>query len=88
MNIDTLVRMANSIGDYFAVYPDRAEAQASIAKHIRLNWTPKMRAALYAHATAPGDGDGAGDDSLQALVLDSIRSHPQLFLRSAGEDAA
>ncbi|MBS0542883.1 MAG: formate dehydrogenase subunit delta, partial [Proteobacteria bacterium] len=39
MDLDNLVRMANRIGDYFAAYPDQAEAQAAIAKHIQMFWT-------------------------------------------------
>lgn len=39
MDIDKLVRMANSIGHYFAAYPDREEAMASIAHHIEMSWT-------------------------------------------------
>ena len=50
-----LVHMANEISTYFAAYPV-AEASAGIADHIRLFWTPKMRAAFVARITAHPEG--------------------------------
>ncbi len=70
MDIDKLVRMANSIGDYFAAYPDRAEAEASIARHIEMSWTPQMRRELLSHAAQPAHAHG-----LQALVADALAKH-------------
>ena len=70
MDIDKLVRMANSIGHYFAAYPDRDEAMASIAKHIEMFWTPQMRRELLNHATQPASAHG-----LQALVADALAKH-------------
>jgi len=70
MDIDKLVRMANSIGDYFAAYPDRAEAEASIAKHIAMSWTPQMRRQLLSCAAQPANAHG-----LQALVADALAKH-------------
>lgn len=93
MNIDQLVRMANSIGDYFVSHPDRAEAEASIARHIRMNWTPRMRAALYAHTTAetavPATAEAAPKHSeeieLRPIVRSAIRAHAQHFLPPPSE---
>ena len=39
--MDKLVRMANQIGDYFKIMPDK-EAVNGAADHLRLYWTPKM----------------------------------------------
>lgn len=70
MDIANLVRMANRIGDYFAVYPDCEEAEASIAKHIEMFWTPQMRGALLDHlSSAPSE------HSLQARVASAISRH-------------
>lgn len=80
MDINQLVRMANSIGDYFVAYPNRAEAEVSIATHIRMNWTPAMRAQLYAHANAAAAPDESS--GLRPIVGAAIRNHPQFFRRS------
>lgn len=54
MDVHHLVDMANQIGRYFDSYPDRAEARAEIAGHIKRFWEPRMRAAIVAHARAEG----------------------------------
>ncbi|ALD91267.1 formate dehydrogenase subunit delta [Cupriavidus gilardii] len=46
MNLDNLVKMANQIGTFFAAMPDRDEALADIATHLRRFWAPPMRRAL------------------------------------------
>ena len=69
MNIDHLVTMANQIGTFFASYPDRDEASAEIASHLKRFWAPRMRQQLYAHIDAE---DGAG---LAPLVLAAIAEH-------------
>lgn len=48
MDSDNLVRMANRIGDFFEAQPDREEALAGIASHIRKFWEPRMRQQLLA----------------------------------------
>jgi formate dehydrogenase subunit delta len=48
MNPKTLITMANQIGEFFASMPDRAQAQANIADHIRRYWDPRMRRAILA----------------------------------------
>jgi formate dehydrogenase subunit delta len=39
--IDKFARMANQIGDYFAIQPAE-QAAVGLASHIRKYWTPKM----------------------------------------------
>jgi formate dehydrogenase subunit delta len=39
--IDKFARMANQIGDYYAIQPPELGA-AGVATHIRKFWTPKM----------------------------------------------
>ena len=70
--------MANQIGAFFAALPDRDEASAGVAEHIRKFWEPRMRAALAGRLAADGD-DGllAG---LSPLVRESLRRHPELLV--------
>ena len=49
-----LIRMANQIGDYFAAYPDRGEAVAGIANHLRSFWAPAMRRRIIDHLAGGG----------------------------------
>jgi formate dehydrogenase subunit delta len=70
MDIDNLVRMANRIGDFFAAYPDTAEAQAAIARHLQMFWTPPMRAALLAAVATAGGAPG-----LHALAREAVTRH-------------
>ena len=48
MDNQNLIDMANRIGDFFDSMPDREEALAGIADHIRRFWEPRMRRALLA----------------------------------------
>jgi len=66
MSPDKLVYMANQIGSAFNHQSDD-EAIASVAQHIKLYWDPRMRAAIFAHADAGGQG-------LKPRVLQAIRS--------------
>ncbi|MFO1351465.1 MAG: formate dehydrogenase subunit delta [Gammaproteobacteria bacterium] len=63
MNIEHLVQMANQIGQFFQTEPDRAEAVAGIANHLKRFWDPRMRKAIIEHLR---DHDGAGLDELTA----------------------
>lgn len=45
--IDKFARMANQIGDYYAIQPAEPAA-AGVATHIRKFWTPKMIAEALA----------------------------------------
>ncbi len=69
MHTDSLVRMANQIGQFFEAMPDRPEALEGIALHIKKFWEPRMRRALLAHVDAEG---GAG---LSSMVSEAIRDH-------------
>ena len=66
MNIDNLVTMANQIGTFFESYPDREEASAEIANHLKRFWAPRMRSQLFAHI------DNAEGEGLAPLVLSAI----------------
>jgi formate dehydrogenase subunit delta len=56
MSVESLVRMANDIGNFFASEADRDSAIAGIANHIRRYWEPRMRRQIYAHLDAGGEG--------------------------------
>lgn len=44
---ENLVRMANDIGNYFRAQPNREDAIAGIANHIKSFWTKRMRTKLF-----------------------------------------
>lgn len=71
----TVVRLANRIGEFFAVFPDREEAIDGVANHIRKFWEPRMRCQLYAHLDGPAAGAG-----LSELVLATAQARRTLLL--------
>lgn len=46
MNVAHLVKMANSIADFFASMPSDEEALTGFRQHLEKFWSPAMRAAL------------------------------------------
>jgi len=52
---DKLVRMANQIGQFFALRPED-EAVAEIADHLKSFWEKRMLAKIFAHLDAGGAG--------------------------------
>jgi len=71
MEIGTLIRMANQIGDYFAAMPDHDEAVEGVVNHIQKFWEPRMRRQLLDFLAQHPDGD-AGTCRLHPLVLSSV----------------
>jgi formate dehydrogenase subunit delta len=69
MNIDNLIKMANQIGAFFEAMPDRSQATADVATHIKRSWEPRMRRALLAHL------DQGGGERLSAIVLAALQSY-------------
>ena len=69
MSVESLVRMANDIGHFFAAEPKRADAIAGIANHIRRFWDPRMRRQIAGHLAAGGEG-------LDELAREAIASLP------------
>jgi formate dehydrogenase subunit delta len=74
MHIDSLIGMANQIGNFFEAMPDRAEALEGVAQHLKGFWDPRMRRELLAHVDSH---DGAG---LNAVVAEAIRRHRALLV--------
>ena len=48
MDLHNLIVMANRIGAFFEAQPDRAEAMAGIAEHVKKFWEPRMRSQILA----------------------------------------
>lgn len=48
MNAENLFRMANQIGAFFEAMPDREQAVADVAAHLRRTWEPRMREQILA----------------------------------------
>ncbi len=69
MNLDNLVKMANQIGTFFAAMPDRDEALADIATHLRRFWAPPMRRALLEGV------DNGRADAVTPIVLAALERH-------------
>lgn len=62
------IRLANDIAAHFRHRP-QDEAAAAVARHIRMTWDPRMRAALLAYV----DGGGVGLDPLSVLAAGLLR---------------
>jgi formate dehydrogenase subunit delta len=73
MDLHNLIVMANRIGDFFAAQPDRDEAMAGIADHIRTFWVPRMRSEILA---AVGTESGA---QLHEIVTEALVRHRALL---------
>ena len=67
MDLHNLIVMANRIGDFFAAQPDRDEAMAGIAEHIRKFWVPRMRSEIL--AALDNDSGAAMSDIVRAALV-------------------
>ena len=74
MHLEHLVKMVNQIGGFFEAMPDREEAQAGVAQHLRSYWAPRMRKQLMLHVA--GDGEGLSPFTLEALRLHQVALTP------------
>lgn len=69
MQTETLIKMANQIGDFYESYPDDKQAQIDIAVHLNKFWALQMRQQLALHVKeAKGEG-------LHAKVATAIAAH-------------
>ena len=69
MDIDNLIHMANRIGQFFEIYPDRAEAIEGVALHIRKFWEPRMRAEFLQQL------DAEAGQSLRPFMREAVMAH-------------
>ena len=69
MDVNHLVRMANQIGQFFESMPDREQAKADIATHIKKFWEPRMRKTILSAL----DSDQV--EGLEPIVREAISSY-------------
>ena len=81
MEIDHLVKMANQIGAFFESMPDRQQALADAAAHLRKSWDPRMRRQLLQYVDNKREdqreeqGGGQSGGRLSGFVLEALRAH-------------
>jgi formate dehydrogenase subunit delta len=67
MKLEKLIAMANQIGAFFEAMPDREQAVADVASHLRRSWEPRMREQILASL-------GTADEAqLKPLVREALR---------------
>jgi len=74
MDTHNLIVMANRIGDFFVAQPDRDEALAGIAEHLRKFWEPRMRSEILG---VLGTDAAAELDEIVAAALTKHRAQLQ-----------
>ncbi len=57
MQNETLIKMANQVGDFFGADPNKSQANLEIANHLNRFWTLDMRQQI-AQYVAEQNGDG------------------------------
>jgi formate dehydrogenase subunit delta len=62
-----LIAMANQIGAFFEAMPDREQAVADVANHLRRSWEPRMREQIL---SSLGTADEA---QLMPLLREALR---------------
>ena len=67
MKLEKLIAMANQIGAFFEAMPDRDQAVADVASHLRRNWEPRMREQILASLGT------ANEARLKQLVREALR---------------
>ena len=77
-----LIDKANHIGAYFESMPERDEALAGIADHIRRFWEPRMRRALLA---ALDDPSCEAAQRAAPIVRDAIAAHRASLVPAAAK---
>ena len=75
MDLDNLIVMANRIGAFFAAQPDRTEALAGIAEHVKKFWEPRMRTEILASLDTDA-GAGLSEIVRAALVAHRASLQP------------
>jgi formate dehydrogenase subunit delta len=67
MKLEKLIAMANQIGAFFEAMPDRDQAVADVASHLRRSWEPRMREQILASL-------GTADEAqLKPLVREALQ---------------
>ena len=67
MKLEKLIVMANQIGAFFEAMPDREQAVADVASHLKRSWEPRRRQQILASL-------GTADEArLKPLVREALR---------------
>jgi formate dehydrogenase subunit delta len=74
MSLDNLIKMANQIGLFFESMPDRDQAVADLANHLRRSWESRMRRELLAKFDS-----GEAEQRLRPIVGEALRRHRDLL---------
>ena len=69
MHNDTLIKMANQVGDFFGADTNVSQANLEIANHLNRFWTLDMRQQIAKYVA---EKSGAG---LRMQVIDAISMH-------------
>lgn len=69
MQNETLIKMANQVGDFFGADPDKIQANIEIANHLNRFWTLDMRQQIAKYVT---EQNGTG---LHQQVREAISAH-------------
>ena len=69
MQNDTLIKMANQVGDFFGADTNVSQANLEIANHLNRFWTLDMRQQIARYVS---EKNGAG---LHAQVVTAISQH-------------
>jgi formate dehydrogenase subunit delta len=54
MHIETLIKMANDISDFFNSESDKELAAEGVKNHIKRSWDPRMRSQIIAYYQQDG----------------------------------
>ena len=82
MEIRTLIRSANRIGDFFESMPDKTEAAEGIANHIQKNWEPRMRRQLLDFLAEHPEGR-SGENQLHPFMTETLIKQRQRLMPAA-----
>lgn len=74
METQQLVKMANQIGAFFEGMPDREQAKADIANHLKKFWDPRMRKTIVQKI------DGGEANELSPMVREAIDANRNLLV--------
>jgi formate dehydrogenase subunit delta len=69
MQTESLIKMANQIGDFFEAEPNQIQAQKDIANHLNRFWTKDMRQQIAAYVK---EKQGTG---LHSKVISAISAY-------------
>jgi len=64
----TLIQMLNRIGDFFDAIPDREQAMAGIADHVKKFWELRMRQQLEVMLAQPEHAA-----QIKPVILDALQ---------------